>query len=189
VYYLVQNCTIGRSPRSIYYVLEYSTPIQPLSILPFFFPPGPYVLSQEDNDGSLAYLARHFDLFDIMEVPWPRVFDEKNRKNVTFLEGMLEHQFQVSPFAPKGPFTRTDIPRYWSSGLYKAIYYFIKSAGPKRSGGLCRSSELYEIKHFIKSVRLVTYNVRPCKRAFRCHTNKLSSHLCNGMITLNEIGN
>ena len=64
-------------------------------------PTGPFLLSTESrtegygDNSSLPYLARHFDLLQVLETDWPRVWDDGNREDSSFLEGMLEEQFKV----------------------------------------------------------------------------------------------
>ena len=65
------------------------------------FRTGPFLLSAKSrtegygDNSSLPYLARHFDLLQVLETDWPRVWDDGNEEDSSFLEGMLEEQFKV----------------------------------------------------------------------------------------------
>ena len=61
-------------------------------------PKGPFPLSSESGkeDGdSISHLAERFDLLDVLETAWPRVWDDGNESDSSFLEGMLTEQFKV----------------------------------------------------------------------------------------------
>lgn len=61
-------------------------------------PKGTFLLSSEsgEEDGdSISHLAKRFDLLDVLETAWPRVWDDGNENDSSFLEGMLTEQFKV----------------------------------------------------------------------------------------------
>ena len=58
-------------------------------------PKGPFLLSSESSDDSISHLAKRFDLLDVLETAWPRVWDDGNENDSSFLEGMLTEQFKV----------------------------------------------------------------------------------------------
>ena len=70
------------------------------------FSKGPFLLNNDSGKGddsdnsSISSLAKHFDLLDVLETAWPRVWDDGNQKDSSFLEGMLEEQFKVQGYGP-----------------------------------------------------------------------------------------